>query len=91
MIHSLSRRMKRGGSKSGRQQTEFINLDSGKCRACWKCIDSCPEKVFGKINIIIHKHALIINDERCTGCGKCVKTCDHKAINRLKKREDYCE
>ena len=29
---------------------------------------SMPEKIFGKINILIHKHARIINASRCTGC-----------------------
>ncbi len=62
------------------QETDFIMFDKVKCRACWKCVGACPEKVFGKINIIIHKHAIMKHGSRCIGCGKCVKACGHGAI-----------
>ncbi len=63
-----------------RQQTDYIQFDSGKCKACWKCIDLCPENVFGKIIILLHKHAKIVNGGSCKGCFKCVKECVHGAI-----------
>jgi Pyruvate/2-oxoacid:ferredoxin oxidoreductase delta subunit len=40
-----------------RSRTEHVLFDSRKCIACWECIAACPEIVFGKINIIVHKHA----------------------------------
>lgn len=60
--------------------TEFIVFSSADCRGCWNCIAVCPENVFGKINIIIHKHALIKNGGDCSGCGKCIKSCPAGAI-----------
>jgi NAD-dependent dihydropyrimidine dehydrogenase PreA subunit len=66
-----------------RSQTEFIRFDSRKCKACWKCIEICPENVFGKINVIIHKHMKIANSSCCIGCMKCVKACSFDAILSL--------
>jgi uncharacterized Fe-S center protein len=39
--------------------TDFIYLDTGKCRACWECIGSCPNGVIGKVNLPFHKHTRI--------------------------------
>jgi NAD-dependent dihydropyrimidine dehydrogenase PreA subunit len=64
-----------------KDRTEYICLDSGKCKACWKCLEECPKDVFGKINILIHKHAKIVKSDSCTGCLKCIKACYHGAIN----------
>lgn len=61
-------------------RTEYVRFDSGKCKACWKCIEACPKDVLGKINILIHKHVKIVSREHCIGCLKCVKICDHRAI-----------
>jgi ferredoxin len=62
-------------------ETKYIRLDRGMCRACWKCLDTCPEGVIGKISILFHKHVLIDNPERCKGCQKCLKVCPEKAIS----------
>jgi len=67
-------------------KTGFIEFNSRKCKACWKCVDICPQKVFGKIDIIIHRHALIKNGDRCTGCGKCAKVCECDAISYISGR-----
>ena len=84
-VHPLSRTMRSGGPGRRTMQTRFIGLDTRQCRACWKCIDACPQKVFGRINIIIHKHTLIVHGEKCTGCGKCVKCCEHGALYNIIK------
>jgi ferredoxin len=63
-------------------QTKFIELHTEKCTACWKCIANCKNNVIGKIDIIVHKHALIKNLENCTGCLKCVKTCESGAYSK---------
>lgn len=65
--------------------TSFVQLDTRKCKACWKCQDCCPEEVIGKVDIIIHKHALIINPQRCLGCMKYVKTCPYGAFSKIAK------
>jgi|WetSurMetagenome_2_1015567.scaffolds.fasta_scaffold887940_1 NAD-dependent dihydropyrimidine dehydrogenase PreA subunit len=66
-----------------KHRTEYICFDSGKCEACWKCLEACPKDVFGKINILIHKHAKIVNRDNCTGCLKCIKACNHRAISPI--------
>lgn len=63
-------------------QTKFVELDSAKCQACWKCVENCKNNAIGKIDIIIHKHALIKNPENCTGCLKCVKVCEFGAYRK---------
>ena len=71
-----------------RSGTEYIRLDSRACKACWKCIEACPENVFSKINIIVHKHAKIASQDSCTGCLRCVKSCEYGAINPVAKKDE---
>ena len=65
----------------------FINLKTENCKACWKCVESCPNKVFGKIDFLGHRHVSLRHLENCTGCLKCVKACEYGAITKLKIRE----
>jgi NAD-dependent dihydropyrimidine dehydrogenase PreA subunit len=70
--------------------TGFIRLDTHSCRACWECIEACPQGVIGKIALPFHKHARIDHAENCKGCLACVKACPHLAITVLPsvKREN---
>ncbi|WP_442786021.1 4Fe-4S dicluster domain-containing protein [Marinifilum sp. D737] len=71
--------------KSSRQPlSENIQIDSKKCKACWMCIEVCPNNVLGKINILWHKHAKIVNQANCIGCLKCLKVCGFNAVLHLK-------
>jgi len=63
--------------------TQFIQLDTTKCKACWKCIDICPRKVIGRINLPWHKHALIVKSNNCIGCWKCIRVCEFNAITKV--------
>jgi 2-oxoglutarate ferredoxin oxidoreductase subunit delta len=67
--------------------TMYIYLDSHRCRACWKCVESCPRGVIGKIDLLFHKHAGIRNAAKCKGCLKCVKACPQQAIVAYPVRE----
>jgi 2-oxoglutarate ferredoxin oxidoreductase subunit delta len=62
-----------------------VRLDTAKCKACWKCIGTCPRQVIGKVNIIIHKHAVIRdkNKDKCIGCLKCIQICPFGAISKI--------
>ena len=69
--------------KNHLQQTNHIQLDTKKCKACWECIEVCRAKVIGKINLPWHKHIRLADREECTGCLRCIKACDFGAIIKL--------
>jgi len=75
--------MKPGIFKRRQVLTAYVLFDSGKCKACWKCLEKCPENVFGRVNLPWHKHALIVNGSNCTGCLKCVLVCAFDALSRI--------
>jgi 2-oxoglutarate ferredoxin oxidoreductase subunit delta len=58
-----------------------VLLDAGQCKACWKCLDVCPQQIIGKINIIVHKHAVMRKKEQCISCLKCVDICSYGAFS----------
>ncbi len=70
-------------------QTKYIYINTRLCKACWECIELCPNGVIGKVNLPFHKHARIDNAGRCRGCGKCVTACQQQAIisYRIDKQE----
>ena len=68
---------------SHQRRTDFIRLDTRRCDACWECIEVCPEQVFGKINMIWHRHAIIRNADACNGCKKCVRACETQALEYI--------
>jgi len=65
------------------RQTRFVRLNTHNCKACWSCIIACRQGVIGKVNIIIHKHAIFRRPELCRGCQLCAKACDNNAISIL--------
>jgi ferredoxin len=64
-------------------ETKFVRLNTGICQACWKCLEKCPQKAIGKIDLPFHKHARINNSEKCTGCLKCIKVCEFNALQKI--------
>jgi len=65
---------------SSHTRTNYIELDTKKCHACWECLEVCPEHVFGKVSVFRHRHTRINNADACKGCKKCVQTCSNGAI-----------
>jgi NAD-dependent dihydropyrimidine dehydrogenase PreA subunit len=63
------------------KRTSFIQLDTRKCKACWKCIINCTNRVIGKVDLLGHKHALIVEPEACTGCLNCISICEFSAYS----------
>jgi NAD-dependent dihydropyrimidine dehydrogenase PreA subunit len=63
-----------------RHGTKYITLNTRKCKACWECVESCPNNVIGRINLPFHKHARISEPENCKGCLRCVEVCLQQAI-----------
>jgi uncharacterized Fe-S center protein len=72
---------------SRRTETHFILLDTSHCKACWECVDICPQHVLGKIDFHFHRHACIDRAENCKGCLRCLKACSNQAI--LTKEKPY--
>jgi NAD-dependent dihydropyrimidine dehydrogenase PreA subunit len=68
-----------------RTRTPFVQLDTQKCKACWKCVDNCSNQVISKINLPFHKHARVDAAEKCTGCLKCIDVCENGACIKVDK------
>lgn len=61
-------------------ETFYIHLDTSRCKACWDCIQACPQDVLGKVDLPFHRHARVDQAENCKGCLLCLDTCPHQAI-----------
>ncbi len=72
-------------------RTKYVELDTKKCQACWKCQGKCSNHVIGRVNLPWHKHAVIVNGGSCTGCLKCVRVCDSSAFAKILTRTDQTE
>jgi NAD-dependent dihydropyrimidine dehydrogenase PreA subunit len=73
--------------------TQYIELNTRVCQACWKCVETCPNHVLGKIDIFFHKHARVDNADACKGCKKCVRVCPngailYKGVNSVQKSDE---
>lgn len=69
--------------KSRSKSTLFVGLDTGKCEACWECLNVCDKNVIGRINLPWHKHVKFVSGSECIGCMKCLKICTVNAIFKL--------
>jgi 2-oxoglutarate ferredoxin oxidoreductase subunit delta len=68
-------------TRAARDATPFVRLDRSRCEACWECIAVCPESVLGKIDVWLHRHAVVRDGDRCQGCRRCVKVCAAGALS----------
>lgn len=64
-----------------RTRTSFVQLDTRKCEACWKCIENCSNGVISKVDLPWHRHALIVEPDACTGCLDCMNICQYHAYS----------
>jgi NAD-dependent dihydropyrimidine dehydrogenase PreA subunit len=70
-------------SRRRRTPSAFIALDRGSCEACWECIAACPKGVIDKMDMWLHRHAVVRAGDLCTGCGRCVKVCPSGALTAI--------
>lgn len=77
--------MKPGFLDREHTKTPFIQLDIRRCKACWKCIEECPNRVISKVDLPWHKHALIFGPDKCTGCLKCINVCEYDVYSKIDK------
>lgn len=69
-------------------ETLYIRLDTSRCKACWDCVQTCPQGVIGKVDLRFHRHARIDRAEDCQGCLLCLDACPHQAILTKEKTHD---
>ncbi|MFV0310335.1 MAG: DUF362 domain-containing protein [Dysgonomonas sp.] len=67
------------------KSSKYIELNTSRCIACWKCVDVCATQTIRKAIILWHKHIILRNPDNCSGCGKCIKTCQHGVICKIPK------
>ena len=63
-----------------------IVLNRDKCKACYLCIDACPNKVLEideKVNAIGYYPAKANNEKKCVGCAVCARVCPDLAIEKV--------
>ena len=65
------------------KKTAYISVDTHLCKACWDCVDACPNGVFRKGNMPFHKHVMIKDSQNCNGCGTCASICPAQAITMI--------
>lgn len=68
-------------------RTKFIQLDTRKCIACWKCQSECRNQVIGRVDLPWHKHSRFVNSTKCTGCFKCLNVCAPGALVKISNNE----
>jgi uncharacterized Fe-S center protein len=73
---------------SRHSETRYILLNTSRCKACWECVDVCPQHVLGKIDFHFHRHARIDRSKKCKGCLRCIKACSNQAIMTREKIHD---
>jgi 2-oxoglutarate ferredoxin oxidoreductase subunit delta len=77
----MTRLQKEASSRPDRHTSSaFVSLEKGLCQACWECVAACPNGVIGKVDVWVHRHAVIRAGDTCTGCGRCVKACPNGAL-----------
>ena len=62
--------------ESRRPSPELIFV-AGRCTACGRCVEVCPQGVFEMRD----KRATITDKDLCMECGACAKNCDFNALS----------
>ena len=63
-----------------------IVLNTDKCKACYLCIDACPNKVLEKsevVNKLGYYPAKVNEEKKCIGCAMCARVCPDIAIEKV--------
>lgn len=67
----------------------YIEIDEGKCKACYLCVDVCPKKLIkkGKKADFSGNFPVEFIDEKgeCLGCAMCATRCPDLAITKVVK------
>jgi 2-oxoglutarate ferredoxin oxidoreductase subunit delta len=63
-----------------------IVLNRDKCKACYLCVDACPNKVLEadeSVNILGYYPTKVNSEKTCVGCAICAKVCPDMAIEKV--------
>ena len=63
-----------------------IVLNRDRCKACYICIDSCPNKVMEvdeEVNVLGYYPARFNKEKKCVGCAICASVCPDMAIEEV--------
>ncbi|MGM9993895.1 MAG: 4Fe-4S binding protein [Candidatus Avigastranaerophilus sp.] len=63
-----------------------IVLNRDKCKACYLCVDVCPNKVLQAdetVNNIGYYPVTTDNSKTCIGCAMCARVCPDMAIEKV--------
>ena len=61
-------------------RTPFVEIDTGKCKACGGCVAECPRHALKLIAFFWHRHVKVARASACIGCRRCVRRCEQRAI-----------
>ena len=73
--------MERVINKLKKIHTEYVWANHQQCKACWECVDTCPQQVIGKAGFLWHKHIVLKKSDNCNGCKKCIQVCPHEVFS----------
>lgn len=69
----------------------YIKIDKTKCKACYLCVDVCPNKLIkkGKEANSLGNFPVEFDDseKKCLGCAMCAIRCPDLAITEVVKSE----
>ncbi|MBE7704743.1 MAG: 4Fe-4S dicluster domain-containing protein [Cyanobacteria bacterium SIG29] len=63
-----------------------IVLDRDKCKACYLCVDSCPNKVLEidkTVNALGYYPVKVKESAKCVGCAICARVCPDLVIEKV--------
>lgn len=67
----------------------YIEIDKGKCKACYLCINECPKHLIQKSNEAneLGHFPVEFKDAKneCLGCALCATRCPDMAITKVVK------
>ena len=63
-----------------------IVINRDRCKACYLCIEACPNKVLGmdeKVNTLGYYPVKVNSEKDCIGCAICARVCPDIAIEKV--------